>query len=83
MHAERVRQTLGPELLVRLEHGAPVLGTRLANLLRVLRPAHEHTHGTGHASRLGRINRAAAFGSPDYAREELVAELGAGELVAA
>lgn len=36
---------------------------------------HEMTHSTGAESRLGRI-KPAAFGSDDYAREELVAELG-------
>jgi antirestriction protein ArdC len=36
---------------------------------------HELVHSTGHASRLGR--EFAAFGSPAYAREELIAELGA------
>ncbi len=36
---------------------------------------HEMTHSTGSESRLGRI-KPAAFGSDDYAREELVAELG-------
>lgn len=42
--------------------------------LRVL--LHEMTHATGHDSRLGRdvLN---FFGTPSYAREELVAELGA------
>jgi antirestriction protein ArdC len=36
---------------------------------------HEHTHWTGHESRLNRplVNR---FGSEEYAQEELVAELG-------
>jgi antirestriction protein ArdC len=38
--------------------------------------AHEVLHSTGHPSRLGR-NLAGAFGSDAYAREELVAELGA------
>ena len=38
--------------------------------------AHEARHSTGHQSRLGR-NLAGAFGSDAYAREELVAELGA------
>ncbi len=41
---------------------------------------HELTHATGHASRLNRpeVARAThAFGDGDYAREELVAELGA------
>lgn len=43
---------------------------------------HELTHATGHASRLGRdlLN---AFGSKDYAREELVAEMGSAFLCAA
>ena len=36
---------------------------------------HEMTHSTGSENRLGRI-KPAAFGSDDYAREELVAELG-------
>lgn len=40
---------------------------------------HELTHSTGHASRLDRnLDTALApFGSPDYSREELVAEMGA------
>ena len=38
---------------------------------------HEHIHWTGHHSRLDRLNISAPFGSPDYAAEELVAELGA------
>ena len=38
--------------------------------------AHEALHSTGHPSRLGR-NLAGTFGSDAYAREELVAELGA------
>jgi len=38
--------------------------------------AHEALHSTGHPTRLGR-NLAGAFGSDAYAREELVAELGA------
>jgi antirestriction protein ArdC len=41
---------------------------------------HELTHSTGHASRLGRFDntqRLAAFGSADYGREELIAEMGA------
>lgn len=36
---------------------------------------HELVHWTGHAARLGR--RYGRFGDPDYAREELVAEMGA------
>ncbi|WP_066663950.1 MULTISPECIES: ArdC family protein [unclassified Sphingomonas] len=42
---------------------------------------HELTHATGHPSRLGR-NQTGAFGSKDYAREELVAEMGAAFLCA-
>lgn len=38
--------------------------------------AHEALHSTGHSSRLGR-DLSGAMGSPAYAREELVAELGA------
>lgn len=38
---------------------------------------HELTHSTGHASRLNRIKDAAAFGSENYSKEELVAEIGA------
>lgn len=43
---------------------------------------HELTHATGHPTRLGR-DLANAFGSKDYAREELVAELGSAFLCAA
>ena len=38
--------------------------------------AHEQIHSTGHESRLKR-DLGGAFGKPRYAREELVAELGA------
>jgi len=38
--------------------------------------AHEQVHSTGHASRLMR-DLGGSFGKPRYAREELVAELGA------
>lgn len=44
---------------------------------------HEMTHSTGHWSRLGRFKEdvsLAAFGSEDYSKEELVAELGAAAL---
>lgn len=40
---------------------------------------HELTHSTGHKSRLNRFaddTKLAAFGSPDYSKEELVAEIG-------
>ena len=40
---------------------------------------HEATHSTGHPKRLGRISLSAAvapFGSEDYSKEELVAEIG-------
>lgn len=43
---------------------------------------HELTHATGHPKRLGR-DLANPFGSPAYAREELVAELGSAFLCAA
>jgi antirestriction protein ArdC len=43
---------------------------------------HELTHATGHASRLGR-NLTNSFGSKDYAREELIAEMGSAFLCAA
>jgi antirestriction protein ArdC len=43
---------------------------------------HELTHATGHASRLAR-DLTNPFGSKDYAREELVAEMGSAFLCAA
>lgn len=43
---------------------------------------HELTHATGHPSRVGR-DLSGAFGSPGYAREELVAEMGSAFLCAA
>lgn len=43
---------------------------------------HELTHATGHAKRLNRT-LTTAFGSKDYAREELVAEMGSAFLCAA
>lgn len=43
--------------------------------------AHETVHWTGHSSRLDRI-KLAPFGSEEYAREELVAEIGAAILCA-
>lgn len=42
---------------------------------------HELTHATGHSSRLGR-NLLNSFGSKDYAREELIAEMGSAFLCA-
>ena len=42
---------------------------------------HELTHSTGHKSRLDRLDRVAAFGSEDYSKEELIAEIGAAALV--
>lgn len=42
---------------------------------------HECVHATGHASRLNRLT-GAEFGSPEYAREELIAELGSAFLCA-
>lgn len=43
---------------------------------------HELTHATGHAARLAR-DLTNAFGSKDYAREELIAEMGSAFLCAA
>ena len=43
---------------------------------------HELTHATGHAKRLAR-NLTNGFGSKDYAREELIAEMGSAFLCAA
>lgn len=42
---------------------------------------HELTHSTGHKSRLDRLTDIAAFGSHEYSKEELVAELGSAFLV--
>ena len=42
---------------------------------------HEITHSTGHAKRLNRLSRAAFFGTEEYSKEELVAEIGAAALV--
>ena len=39
------------------------------------------THSTGHKSRLDRLTDTAAFGSEQYSKEELVAELGSAFLV--
>ena len=36
---------------------------------------HEMGHSTGHESRLNRISKGAAFGSEEYSKEELVAEM--------
>ena len=41
---------------------------------------HELTHSTGHHSRLDRLTKLAAFGSEEYSKEELVAEIGAATL---
>lgn len=43
---------------------------------------HEMIHSTGHADRLNRtgVKKVAAFGSEDYSKEELVAEMGAAML---
>jgi antirestriction protein ArdC len=42
---------------------------------------HEMIHSTGHEKRLNRIDKPAAFGSEDYSKEELVAEIGAAGLM--
>lgn len=41
---------------------------------------HELVHSTGHENRLARITKLAAFGSEEYSKEELVAEIGAAAL---
>lgn len=42
---------------------------------------HEATHSTGHVSRLNRLNTSAFFGSEDYSKEELIAEMGSAILM--
>ena len=42
---------------------------------------HEMVHSTGHEKRLARLNGTAFFGSEDYSKEELVAEIGSAALV--
>lgn len=42
---------------------------------------HELIHSTGHPKRLDRIAATAFFGSEDYSKEELIAEIGAATLV--
>ena len=42
---------------------------------------HELTHSTGHTSRLNRLTKVACFGSEDYSKEELIAEIGAAAMV--
>ena len=42
---------------------------------------HEISHSTGHPSRLNRLNRAAFFGTEEYSKEELCAEISAAALV--
>ena len=42
---------------------------------------HELTHSTGHSNRLNRLSKPSFFGSEDYSKEELVAEIGAATIV--
>ena len=42
---------------------------------------HELTHSTGHAKRLNRLSKPSFFGTEDYSKEELLAEIGAATLV--
>ena len=42
---------------------------------------HELTHSTGHSRRLNRLKATAHFGSTEYSKEELVAEIGAAALL--
>lgn len=43
---------------------------------------HELTHSTGHADRLNRLSKTAAFGSEKYSVEELTAEIGSASILA-
>ena len=43
---------------------------------------HELVHSTGHESRLKRLNQTAFFGSHEYSKEELIAEMGSAFLCA-
>lgn len=42
---------------------------------------HELTHSTGHPTRLNRLTKNAGFGSENYSKEELVAEIGSATLM--
>lgn len=42
---------------------------------------HEMVHSTGHAKRLERLDTTANFGSEEYSKEELIAEIGSAALV--
>ena len=42
---------------------------------------HEMVHSTGHMKRLNRLDAPAHFGSEDYSKEELIAEIGSSALV--
>ena len=42
---------------------------------------HELVHSTGHEKRLNRLNSPAHFGTEDYSKEELIAEIGSSALV--
>lgn len=42
---------------------------------------HEMTHSTGHMTRLNRLDKVVCFGSEEYSKEELIAEIGAAALV--
>ena len=42
---------------------------------------HELTHSTGHPKRLNRLSKPSFFGTEDYSKEELIAEIGAAALV--
>ena len=42
---------------------------------------HEILHSTGHSKRLNRLSKPSFFGTEDYSKEELVAEIGAATLV--
>ena len=53
----------------------PVIGQFLSAEEYYSTSFHEAAHSTGHRSRLDRLSKPAAFGSGDYSREELVADV--------
>lgn len=69
-HQDRAYYSILNDRIVMPEKAQFVDGESFAGTL-----FHEMTHSTGAESRLNRI-KSSAFGSDDYAREELVAELG-------
>lgn len=86
--AEGLQQKEAGSLKIRLVGSQPVYFPR-TDEVRIPSPAqhisaeefhgsllHECVHATGHPKRLARLHMDAKFGSAEYAREELVAEIG-------